>query len=144
MSSNPAMTIGQLAGAAGVHVETIRYYQRRQLLPLPARPLGGIRRYSGTDLARLRFIKAAQRLGFTLEEVNQLLQLEDGTGCAQAQTLGQQRLQEIRQRIVDLQQMEKALATMLAACNQRTSTHQTAVRCPLIEALQQAENTDEA
>ncbi len=132
MKTSDAMTVGQLAQQAGVNVETVRYYHRRQLLPLPPRPPGSIRRYSRDDLVRLKFIKSAQRLGFSLDEIAQLLELADGTDCAQAQLLGQQRLHEIRQRIQDLQQMEQALATMLEACDRQGGT----VSCPLVMALQ--------
>ncbi|MCW3717648.1 MerR family transcriptional regulator, partial [Burkholderia cenocepacia] len=72
-------TIGALATAADVGVETIRFYQRKGLLSEPHKPYGGIRRYGAADVARLRFVKSAQRLGFTLEEVGELLRLEDGT-----------------------------------------------------------------
>jgi len=76
------LTIGKLATAAGVNVETIRYYQRRGLLTEPVRPAGGQRRYSPNDARRVRFIKRAQVLGFTLEEVGSLLTLEEATGHA--------------------------------------------------------------
>ena len=68
-------TIGALAAEAGVNVETIRFYQRKKLLPEPERPRGGIRRYGPAEVSRVRFIKAAQRIGFTLDEIAQLLQL---------------------------------------------------------------------
>jgi len=73
------MTIGQLARRAGVHVETIRYYQRKGLMRVPDKPWSGIRRYADDDLTRLRFIRSAQTLGFTLAEIRELLRLEDGT-----------------------------------------------------------------
>jgi MerR family mercuric resistance operon transcriptional regulator len=73
-----------LADAAGVNVETVRFYQRKGLMPKPQRPAGGIRRYGQADLARLGFIKAGQRLGFSLDEVSELLKLEDGTHCDEA------------------------------------------------------------
>lgn len=77
-------TIGALAQAAGVNLETIRFYQRQGLLHEPAKPQGGIRRYGESDLARVRFVKSAQRLGFNLDEVAELLKLEDGSHCGQA------------------------------------------------------------
>lgn len=79
--SDGSMTIGDLAKAAGVNVETIRFYQRKGLMPEPDRPLGSIRRYGRTDQSRLSFIKSAKRLGFSLDETAQLLQLEDGESC---------------------------------------------------------------
>jgi len=82
--SDGSMTIGDLAKAAGVNVETIRFYQRKGLMPEPDRPVGSIRRYGRTDQSRLSFIKSAKRLGFSLDETAQLLQLEDGESCTQA------------------------------------------------------------
>ena len=79
-----ALTIAGLAKAAEVNVETIRFYQRKGLLTEPIRPLGGIRRYDSKDVSRVRFIKSAQRIGFKLDEVAQLLQLDDGTHCTEA------------------------------------------------------------
>ena len=78
------LTIGVLAEAAGVNVETIRFYQRKGLMQEPDRPLGGIRRYGEADMARVRFIKSAQRLGFSLDEIADLLKLEDGSQCNEA------------------------------------------------------------
>lgn len=79
-----SMTIGGLARAANVNVETIRYYQRRGLLSEPKRPPGGIRRYGFADIDRLTFVKTAQHLGFSLDEISDLLRLEDGTHCEEA------------------------------------------------------------
>lgn len=126
-----SLTIGTLARAAGVNVETIRFYQRRGLLAEPARPYGGIRRYGTPDVARVRFIKSAQRLGFSLDDIAQLLRLEDGTHCREAAELGAARLHEVRARLADLQRMEAALSRLLSACRTRRGK----VSCPLIEAL---------
>ncbi|HCD54689.1 MAG TPA: MerR family transcriptional regulator, partial [Halieaceae bacterium] len=81
------MTIGSLAKAAEINVETIRYYQRLGLMTEPEKPLGGIRRYDEDALARLRFIRRARWLGFSLEEIGELLKLEDGTHCDEAKAL---------------------------------------------------------
>ena len=81
------LTIGTLARAAGVGVETIRYYQRRGLVEEPTKPIGGHRRYSPAAARRVRFIKRAQQLGFTLEEVTSLLALEDGRSCRETRML---------------------------------------------------------
>ena len=125
------MTIGQLAEAADVNVETVRYYHRRGLLPIPPRPAGGIRRYSGGDLTRLRFIKRSQLLGFSLDEVESLLTLHDGQACRSARAIAQHKLSEVRQRIQDLRALERALNTLV----QRCSTSKGRVSCPLIDAL---------
>ena len=125
------MTIGELARAADVNVETVRYYHRRGLLPAPERPAGGIRRYPPEALFRLRFIKRSQGLGFSLDEVDALLSLDDGRTCSTARGLGEHKLADIRQRIRDLRTLEKALKTLVDRC----SVTKGRVKCPLIEAL---------
>jgi len=125
-------TISGLARAAGVNVETIRFYQRRGLLTEPDKPHGGIRRYGEADIARVLFIKAAQRIGFTLGEIFQLLQLDDGTQCSQARAIAEHKLDDVRQRLSDLQRIEAALAQLVDRCASRRGQ----VNCPLIAALQ--------
>lgn len=125
------LTIGAFAKAAGVNVETIRYYQHKGLLPQPERPYGSIRRYGLADVVRLKFVKSAQRLGFSLDEVGQLLKLEDGTHCSEAAELAAQRLADVRARLADLTRMEEALSKLVGDCN----AHQGNVSCPLIAAL---------
>jgi MerR family mercuric resistance operon transcriptional regulator len=125
-------TIGRLARQAGVNVETVRYYQRRGLLEEPRRPPGGIRRYSETHARRLRFIKQAQGLGFSLEEVKDLLALEDGRHCREAERLGSLKLAAVRERLTQLHHVERALAGLVKQCHCNTGT----VSCPLIAALE--------
>src|SRR5215813_11946901 len=122
------LTIGPLANAAGVSVETIRFYQRRGLLFEPDRPLRGYRRYGHAELARVRFIKAAQRLGFTVEEIAELLKLEDATDCSEARLLAERRLRDVRERLANLRRVESALSQVVARCSAARST----TRCPLI------------
>ncbi len=100
------LTIGAFAKAAGVNVETIRFYQRKGLLLEPDKPSGGIRRYSKADVIRLRFVKSAQRLGFSLDEIAELLRLEDGTHCEEASNLAEHKLEDVRARLADLTRME--------------------------------------
>ena len=125
------LPIGRFAQAAGVNVETIRYYQRQSLMKQPARPLGGIRRYGEADVARVKFIKSAQRLGFSLKQVAQLLKLEDGTHCHDAAELATLQLADVRVRLADLAQMETALSTLLNQCQSRNGN----ISCPLIASL---------
>lgn len=125
-------TIGTLAQTAGVNIETIRFYQRKKLMRVPDRPYGGIRHYGQQDLERLKFVKSAQRLGFNLEEVAQLLHLDDGTHCRQAAAVAESRLSDVRKRLEQLKSMEAALAQLLEECQ----THSGKVACPLISALQ--------
>lgn len=128
----PGLTIGTVAAAAGVNVETIRFYQRKGLLAEPDKPYGGIRRYSEADAERVRFVKAAQRLGFTLDEVAGLLRLDDGAHCDEARELAEQKLVGVRDRLADLRRMESVLASLVKSCQ---ASHGT-VSCPLISSLQ--------
>ena len=105
-----SLTIGAVAGAASVGVETIRFYQRKGLLDEPDRPPGGIRRYGARDVARVRFIKAAQRLGFSLDEVAGLLVLEDGAHCDEARTLAEAKLVAVREKLAGLRRIETCAA----------------------------------
>lgn len=127
------LSIGAFAKASGVGVETIRFYQRMGLLPEPHRPPGGIRRYGAADVARLRFVKSAQRLGFTLDEIAGLLRLEDGTHCEEASRLAELKLKDVREKLADLTRMESVLSQLVMACHAGHGT----VCCPLIAALQE-------
>lgn len=131
------LTISGLARAASVNVESIRFYQRRGLLPKPAKPLGGIRRYGQSDVARMQFIKAAQRIGFSLDEIAQLLQLDDGAHCAEARAIAEHKLADVRTRLADLQRIEATLAQLVERC----ATERGKVCCPLIAALQPPTST---
>jgi MerR family mercuric resistance operon transcriptional regulator len=132
MENEPQLTIGALADAAAVNVETIRFYQRKGLLPEPERPYGSIRRYAESTLSRVRFIKASQRLGFSLDEVAELLKLEDGTHCGEARSLAEHKLQNVREKLADLQRIETALDQLVTRCGSARG----AVKCPLISSLQ--------
>lgn len=126
------LTISKLAHEAGVNVETIRFYQRRGLLAEPERPLGGIRRYGQGDVARVLFIKAAQRIGFTLDEIEQLLDLDDGMHCSEARAIAAHKLDIVREKLADLRHIETALADLVSRCEASRGQ----VNCPLIDALQ--------
>ena len=128
------LTIGVLADAAGVNVETIRFYQRKGLMQEPDRPLGGIRRYGKADLARVRFIKSAQRLGFSLDEIADLLKLEDGSHCTEAREQAERKLADVRDWLADLRRIEVALQGLVVRCCATSGQ----VQCPLIAALQAA------
>lgn len=125
-------TIGALAAAADVGVETIRFYQRRDLLNEPDRPPGGVRRYGKHDVARVRFIKAAQQLGFSLDEVSGLLLLDDGTHCDDARVLAEHKLAMVKDKLAGLRQIERALSDMISQCKSSKGN----VCCPMIMALQ--------
>lgn len=125
-------TIAWLAREAAVNVETIRFYQRKNLLNEPPRPLGGVRRYTADDVARVRFIKSAQRIGFTLAEIAVLLQLEDGTHCREAQAIATHKLADVQGRIDELQRMAGVLQDLVQACGSARGK----IKCPLIASLQ--------
>ena len=130
--SEPRLAIGALSKRTGCHVETIRYYERIGLLPVPARSASGYRRYSLDHLKRLTFIRRARDLGFTLDEVRRLLRLADKRerSCTQVRDLAAAHLSDVQAKIKDLKVMEKVLKDMIARCADGTLPD-----CPLIEAL---------
>ena len=123
-------TIGGLAKSAGVGVETVRYYQRRGLLPEPARPPGEVRRYGEADVRRLKFIRSAQAAGFTLSEIKELIDLDASDDRARARELAQSRVAAIDDKIAELQEARDALAGLATACaNKRGGP------CPILRAF---------
>ena len=123
-------TIGGLAKAAGVGVETVRYYQRRGLLPEPARPHGEVRRYGADELKRLRFIRSAQAAGFTLNEIKELLDLDAADDRARARELAQARIAAIDARIEELRVARDALDGLATACARKRGG-----ACPILTAF---------
>jgi MerR family mercuric resistance operon transcriptional regulator len=97
----------------------------------PDKPTGSIRRYGDADVARVQFVKSAQRLGFSLDEIAELLRLEDGTHC-EASRLAEHKLNDIREKLADLARMEAVLSQLVCACH----AHKGSVSCPLIASLQ--------
>lgn len=110
------MTIARFAASAGVGVETVRYYQRRGLMPTPRRPDGGVRRYDAGDVRRLRFIRQAQTAGFTLAQIAELLQLDSGHDHARARALAGSRIAALDARIAELEAARTALVRLTEAC----------------------------
>ena len=125
-------TIGTLARQVGVNVETIRYYQRRGLVQVPRKPLGGIRHYADEDARRVRFIKEAQRLGFSLEEVGELLSLEDALHCRDVERIAGHKLATVRERIAQLGRIETVLAALVGKCRGNRGK----LRRPLVSSLE--------
>jgi Hg(II)-responsive transcriptional regulator len=123
-------TIGQLARAANVGVETIRYYQRRDLLPIP-KVASGFRTYPKALVERIRFIKRAQELGFTLDEIATLLLLEDSDDRIAIRKVAADRLQQVEGKLADLQKMQKMLSGLIHECESAGK----AKVCPIIFAL---------
>ena len=124
-------TIGGLAKAAGVGVETVRYYQRRGLLQEPARPAGEIRRYAESDVKRLRFIRSAQAAGFTLNEIKELLDLDAADDRARARELAAARVAALDEKIKEMQEAREALAQLATACAKKRSGP-----CPILTAFE--------
>ena len=124
-------TIARLAQAAGVHIETIRYYQRRGLIPEPLRPERSVRRYTDADAERLRFIKRAQAMGFTLAEISNLLQLRSRRSCRATRELAATKMRIVDQRIEELHQLRDELARWVADCDANVDR----AACPVIERL---------
>lgn len=125
------LTIGKVAAAADVNVETIRFYQRRGLLAEPPKALGGFRYYDSGTIERVRFIKRAQTLGFSLEEVNGLLALQQTNACKQTHDAAVLKLQLVEERIKDLNRIRTTLKKLVRQCE----TGPTTVSCPIIESL---------
>ena len=125
--------IGQLAKRAGVAIDTVRYYERNQLLAPAGRLASGYRRYGEAEVTRLRFIRRAKALGFTLEDIRGLLSLSDERDVARVKRAAEAKLSDIEQRITELQRIRKGLRTLVAAC----PGHGRAEACPILNALTQ-------
>lgn len=130
-----SLTISRLAASADVHVETVRYYQRRGLLPEPPRPQGGVRHYGASEVARLQFIRRAQAMGFTLDEIAGLLNVHGKRACEQPRGLTEHKLADVRQRISELQQVEQDLASLVVECGRASTDGE----CPTLSLLGCAE-----
>jgi MerR family mercuric resistance operon transcriptional regulator len=125
-----SMTIGQLAKEAGVGVETVRYYQRRGLIDTPKRPFSGRRVYPQETLGTLGFIRRAQLLGFSLEEIKGLLAISDGKSCAKGREFAYSKCEELGYRIKELRRMHRELVALVRKCDANR-----AAPCPVTEAL---------
>ena len=126
---NKTLTIGKLAQAAGVGVETIRYYQIRGLIKQPLKPESGFRSYPPETVNRLHFIKRAQQLGFSLDEIGNLLDI-DKNQCQATRLLAEQKLQEINNQIEGLQKIADSLIELINDCSTDPQSG-----CPVINAL---------
>jgi MerR family transcriptional regulator, mercuric resistance operon regulatory protein len=124
------LTIGRLAREAGVNSETVRYYQRVGLIREPLKPAQGFRHYPIETIARIRFIKRAQNLGFQLKEIAELLELSDGH-CADVRQRAEQKRDQINVQIKDLKAMQQTLNTLIKTCQ----TDSDNVHCPIVETL---------
>ena len=129
MTSKP-LTIGRLAKKAEINIETVRYYQRIGIINEPPKPVQGYRVYPSESIDRLHFIKRAKRLGFSLQEVAELLQLGDGR-CEDVRHRAEDKLTTIEQQINDLKQLSNTLKVLISTCQTGTNN----VHCPIVKAL---------
>ena len=124
------LTIGKLANKANICVETIRYYERRGLIKRPVKPEIGYRQYENESLHRLLFIKKAKTLGFSLEEIGNLLVLSEGR-CADVQSLAKRKLINVKTKVKDLQRLEYVLEDLVSQCSNNIDE----AHCPIIDTL---------
>lgn len=131
------MKIGQLSEQTHCKIETIRYYERIGLLPVPARSDGGYRIYDDNHRRRLSFIRRSRELGFTIDEIRDLLNLVDGGNytCRDVKTITMEHVESIRQKIADLKKLEKTLSRIASQCADDATPE-----CPIIDALYEATN----
>jgi MerR family mercuric resistance operon transcriptional regulator len=129
-----ALTIGKLAKKANVNIETIRYYERRALIPKPNRRESGYREYSEDTVKRIQFIKHAKELGFSLKEIHELLslKLDPKTPCSVVKNRAEIKIADIEEKVKTLQRMKKALVKLTRACSGKGPV----IECPILEALE--------
>lgn len=134
-----ALTIGKLARHGGVNIMTIRYYERRGLLPAPSRTASGYRLYADDAVRRLQFIRQAQLLGFSLTEIQDLLSLRmrPGTTCADIRMRAKEKITAVEKKIGDLERSKNALTALASACHGKGPT----TDCPMLEALETEHST---
>jgi MerR family copper efflux transcriptional regulator len=134
MTTNETMTRGVFAKRAGIGAETVRYYERIGLLEEPARTASGYRVYARGDLARLRFIRRAKELGFSLDDIRELiaLRLDDGADCSNVEARAAERLADVRERIRDLGRVRRGLESLIASCRANPVKES----CPILEVLE--------
>lgn len=124
-------TISRLAKELGINIETIRFYERKGLIQQPLKPTTGYRHYPNETVNRIHFIKRAQELGFTLDEIVHLLSLEDSP-CNEIQALASNKLEKVQAKILDLRRLENALEALLSQCHENDDKS----HCPIIDSLQ--------
>lgn len=139
------LRIGELAARAGVSVDTVRFYERRKLLPTAPRTEGGFRLFPPAMVSRVQFIREAQELGFSLREIGQLLRTGEGAEeCRRVRDLLRTKLAEVDARLSALRQFRQTLAEHLAACEHELAAHGKAAACPVLVEISQTDHTPEA
>ena len=134
IASEQTLTTGEVAEQAGVNIQSVRYYERRGLLPEPPRTAAGYRQFDGEDVARIHFIKRAQELGFALREIEELLSLraDPEVDKGEVKRRAAAKIEEVKGKIRDLQRIECTLEELVAACSGEGSTRE----CPILQALE--------
>ena len=129
------LSVGQLAKRASVNIETVRYYEKRKILPKPKRTESGYRQYSENDVARILFIKRAKELGFTLNEISELLSLKikSSSTCGDVKRLAEIKVSDIEKKITDLNTIKKKLEELMALCDKENASTS---ECYILEALE--------
>ena len=137
ITASRGLTIGALSRLGGVKIETIRYYERIELMPVPPRTRGGRRSYDSEHLERLRFIRRARALGFGIEDIRTLLELSahGASACAEAKEIASGQLASVRAKQRDLVRLEAILADAIAKCEVRCCAA-SAPACPVFEILE--------
>jgi len=142
----PALQVGDVAHQTGLTVDAIRFYEKKSLLPRPARSAGGFRLYSGESVERLHFIQQAQTLGFSLAEIRELLLLRDQKlrACSHVRDLLQRKLASVRQKVEQLQTLETDLKTALRNCDRSLKRRTSAKEefCPVLERIAHADRQE--
>ena len=135
------LRIGELAAQGGVSIDTIRYYERRKLLPRAGRTSGGFRLYTPETVERLRFIKQAQEIGFSLDEIGELLATGGAAECRHVRDLLRGKLDELDKRIGEMQKFRHTLADHLTVCERELRLRGRAAQCPVIVEIAQVSHS---
>lgn len=141
--SRQALQIGEVANQSGVSVDTVRYYERRNLIKHPVRSTGGFRLFAPETVERIKFIKQAQELGFSLDEIRELLTNGDGINeCRRVRDLLRVKLDEIDERMKKLQIFRQTLQENLTECEREISEHGQEAHCPVIVNIERGSHTE--
>lgn len=133
------LRIGEVAARSGVSVDTVRYYERRKLLPRATRTEGGFRLFTPEAVARVQFIRQAQDLGFSLDEISELLTTGGAAECRQVRDLLRAKLTELDERMRLMREFRRTLSHHLAACEKELKEQGKAARCPVVVKISQAD-----
>ena len=137
--NSPALRIGEVALRSGVSIDTVRYYERRRLLPAAPRTKGGFRLFAPETVERVQFIRQAQELGFSLDEIGELLTTGGAKECRRVRDHLKLKLTEVDERIRSMQDFRKTLARHLAACERELSRHSQDAVCPVLVKISRAD-----